>query len=98
MAASNVASFIVVGKEAVASGRPRDAKVAFLMSCRVADRLLGMDSTESADARYQLGWLYARLTLEGGAGAANRTEMRRRAEQFYADSLRTYQAKQRPGA
>ena len=96
MTAKNIASFIVLGKEAAASGRPRDADVAFLMSCRVADQLQGMDSTESADAKYQLGWLYARLALEGASLAAGRTELRRRAERLYADSLRTYQARYGP--
>jgi hypothetical protein len=37
MTAKNIASFIVLGKEAAASGRPRDAEVAFLMSCRVSE-------------------------------------------------------------
>lgn len=94
--AGTIASFIVVGKEAAASGRPRDAEVAFLMACRVADRLLGMDAVESANAKYQLGWLYARLALEGGDGGASRTELRRRAERLYAESLRTYQARYGP--
>lgn len=93
MTASNIASFIVLGKEAAASSRPRDAEVAFLMACRLADKLKGMDSVESADVKYQLGWLYARLVLEGGAAGASRMELRRRAERFHADSLRTYQAK-----
>jgi uncharacterized protein len=96
MTASNIVSFIVLGKEAAASGRPRDAEIAFLMSCRVADTLKGMDSAESADAKYQLGWLYARLALEDGLASASRTELRRRAERLYADSLRTYQAKYGP--
>jgi hypothetical protein len=95
MAAGNIARFIVLGKEAAAAGRPRDAEVAFLMSCQVADRLLGGDSVESANAKYQLGWLYARLAQEGSAGA-ERAELRTRAERLYADSLRTYQAKYGP--
>ena len=95
MAAANIASFIVLGKEAAAAGRPRDAEVAFLMSCRVADRLKGGDSVESANAKYQLGWLYARLALEGSA-SAKRAELRTRAERLYADSLRTFQAKYGP--
>ena len=93
MTTSNIVSFIVLGKEAAASGRPRDAEVAFLMSCRVADKLKGMDSVESADARYQLGWLYARLVLEVGSAKIHHEELRRRAERLYADSLNTYQAK-----
>ena len=93
MTASNITSFIVLGKEAAASGRLRDAEVAFLMSCRVASKLKGTDSTESADAKYQLGWLYARLALEDGSTSTHRTELHRRAERLYADSLRTYQAR-----
>jgi endonuclease G len=97
MTASNMASFIVLGKEAAAAGRLRDAEVAFLMSCRLADKLKGDDSVESANAKYQLGWLYARLALEGGAGASpKRAELRRRAEGLYAGSLRTYQARLGP--
>jgi hypothetical protein len=96
MTAGNIAPFIVLGKEAAASGRPRDAEVAFLMACRVADRLLGMDSVEAADAKYQMGRLYARLALEGDSASMHRTELRRRAERLYADSLRTYQARYGP--
>jgi hypothetical protein len=96
MNANTIASFIVVGQEAAASGRPRDAEVAFLMACRVADRLVGMDAVESANAKYQLGWLYARLAMEGGAGGASHTELRRRAQRLYAESLRTYQARYGP--
>lgn len=92
MTASNMASFIILGKEAAAAGRPRDAEVAFLMSCRVADKLKGPDSVESANAKYQLGWLYARLALEDGLGKASSSELRRRAQRLYADSFGTYQA------
>ena len=94
MTAGNIASFIVLGKEAAAAGRPRDAEVAFLMSCRVADQLLGGDSVESANAKYQLGSLYSRLALESGLSASTkRAELGSRAQRLYADSLRTYQAR-----
>jgi uncharacterized protein YecT (DUF1311 family) len=97
MTASNMASFIVLGKEAAAAGRSRDAEVAFLMACRLAGKLKGADAVESANAKYQLAWLYARLALEDGAGAsAQRAGLRRRAEGLYADSLRTYQARLGP--
>jgi len=96
MASSDIASFIVLGKEAAASGRPRDAEVAFLMACRVARERKGADSAESADARYQLGWLYGRLVLEGSASSAKQAELRRRAEQLYGQSLRLYQARYGP--
>ena len=97
MTAGNIASFIVLGKEAAAAGRLRDAEVAFLMSCRLADRLLGGDSVESANAKYQLGSLYARLALESGPGASTqRAELGSHAQRLYADSLRTYQARYGP--
>lgn len=88
--AADITSFIVIGNEAAAAGRPRDAEAAFLMACRVADKLGGAGSVESADAKYQLGSLYARLALgEGVAGGADRVELLRRAEPLYLDSLQT---------
>ena len=97
MTVANIAPFIVVGKEAAAAGRPRDAEVAFLMSCRVADTLKGRDSVEAADAKYQLGWLYSRIALEGGstsgAAGANRPEMLKRAELMFSDSVLAYRAR-----
>ena len=93
LAATDIASFIVIGKDAAASSRPRDAEVAFLMSCRLADKLKGADSTESADSKYLLGAHYARLALLAGfALDASRPELLRRAEFLYLDSLRIYSA------
>ena len=87
----DMASFIVMGKDAAASSRPRDAEVAFLMSCRVADKLKGADSVESADGKYLLGGHYARLALgAGSAHDASRLELLTRAEFLYQDSLRIY--------
>ena len=88
---TDMASFIVMGKNAAASSRPRDAEVAFLMSCRVADKLKGADSVESADGKYLLGGHYARLALGvGSAHDASRLELLTRAEFLYQDSLRIY--------
>jgi hypothetical protein len=89
--AADIASFIVIGNEAAAAGRPRDAEAAFLMSCRVADKLRGAASLESADAKYHLGSHYGRLGLYGGlAAGTDRAELLRRAEPLYLDSLQTY--------
>ena len=85
--AADITSFIVVGNEAAAADRPRDAEAAFLMACRVADKLGGAGSIESADAKYQLGSHYAKLAL--GTGGANRAELLKRAESLYRDSLQT---------
>ncbi len=88
---TDMASFIVMGKDAAASSRPRDAEVAFLMSCRVADQLKGADSVESADGKYLLGGHYARVALgAGSAHDASRLELLTRAEFLYQDSLRIY--------
>jgi hypothetical protein len=91
--AADIPAFILAGKEAAAGGRSRDAEIAFLMACRVADSIKGSDSVESADARYQLGRHYATLATTGGASGANRTELLRRAEMLYSDSLASYQQK-----
>lgn len=88
---ADIESFVVIGKEAAASGRPRDAESAFLMSCRVAGQLKGAESLDSARAKYQLGWLYAQLAVTGGAGMDGaREEMMGRAAQLYAESLRLF--------
>ena len=90
---ADITSFIFMGNQAASAGQPRDAETAFLMSCRVADKLKGATSVESADARYQLGAHYAGLALNGGAGAApNRAELLARAERLYADSSQAYVA------
>jgi hypothetical protein len=89
--AADIASFIVIGREAAATGRPRDAEVAFLMACRVADKLRGIDSVESAEARFELGSHYARLAHDGGSATApNRDELRSYAERLHLDSLHLY--------
>lgn len=91
--AADITSFIAIGNQAVAAGRPRDAEAAFLMACRVAVKLKGAGSVESADARYQLGAHYAGLALDAAAGAGSpRAELLGRAEHLYADSAQTYRA------
>ena len=86
--AADIASFIAIGKEAASAGRLRDAEVAFLMSCRVAEKLKGAESVESAEAKSQLGSHYARLAL--GADSVNRAKLLRQAELLYSDSAHIY--------
>ena len=96
LTAADMATFLVIGNSAAASGRPRDAEVAFLMSCRLADKLKGAGSVESADGKLLLGAHYARLAtgpdVPGDTGDAARPELLRRAEFLYLDSLRIYSA------
>ena len=92
-AATDAAPFIVVGKEAATAGRPRDAEVAFLTACRIADKFKGADSVASADARYQAAWHYEWLAREGGLVAGpNRVELLKRADRLYSDSLNSFVA------
>lgn len=91
LTATDIASFIVIGQGAAASSRPHDAEVAYLMSCRLADKLKGVNSIESADGKFLLGGHYAKLALgAGSAGDASRPELLRRAEFLYMDSLRIF--------
>ena len=93
--AADIGSFLVLGKEFAASGNARDAEVAFLMSCGVADNLKGAYSPESADAKYHLGSHYAAVAVAvAGAGGSNvpsnPPELLKRAEQLFSDSSRIY--------
>jgi hypothetical protein len=77
----DVGAFMVIGKEAAAEGRLRDAEIAFLMACRVADRFKGAESVESTNARAQLSLHYETLAqLNGPSAATEREELRRRAQ------------------
>ena len=64
------------------------------MSYRLADKLKGVGSAESADTKHHLGLHYAGLALAAGASGGStagtdRAELLRRAEPLYLDSLRT---------
>ena len=94
LTATEIGSFIVIGKESASAGRPRDAETALLMACRLADKLKGTGSVESANAKYQLGWHYAALAHDGPSGAGGvRAELLAHAQLLYSDSLNTYRAK-----
>jgi hypothetical protein len=89
----DIDALLVAGKEAAAAGQARDAEVAYLTSCRVADAFKGTGSIESANARYQLARHY--VEVAGGASAApmgQRAEILRQAQAFYADSLQRFRA------
>ena len=91
LTATEIASFLVIGKEAASAGRLRDAETAFLMSCRVADKFKGAISVESADAKRQLGGHYAKAVVSNGISAStNRVELLWRAQLLLVDSLNAY--------
>ena len=87
----DIGAFLVIGKEAAAASRPRDAEIAFLVSCRVADQLRGAGSLEAADARYQLARVYD-SALHTTPMPGSEGDLRQRAEQLYSTSLQIYAA------
>ena len=95
LTADEIGSFIIIGKESASAGRPRDAETALLMACRLADKLKGTGSVESADAKYQLGWHYAALAQDNPFQYAPgpRAELLWRAQLLYSDSLNAYRAR-----
>lgn len=87
--ADEVASLILSGKEAAASGRQRDAEVAFLNACRNAAALPQGDVAPLADAMYQLARHYANAAA---FGAPKSKELFQRAERLYSASLEGFRA------
>jgi hypothetical protein len=88
--ASEVASLILSGKEAAASGRQHDAEVDFLNACRNAAALQDGDPIPLSDAMYQLGRLYANA---GALGSPKAKDLYQRAERLYSASLEGYRAR-----
>lgn len=84
-----VASLLLQGKEAVASGRPRDAEASFMNACRTASVDPSGDAAlEMADAKYQLARLYSH-----SAAGTSRDALRAQARELLTASLQTYTAK-----
>lgn len=84
-----VATLILSGKEAAASGRQRDAEVAFLNACRNAAALPQGDVAPLADAMYQLARHYANAAA---FGAPKSKELFQRSERLYSASLEGFRA------
>jgi hypothetical protein len=87
--AAQAAALLLTGKEAAAAGRQRDAEIDFLNACHVAEIAAGAQGLPVAEAQYQLARHYGNLLL---AGAANRAELRRRAEELYTGSFQLFRA------
>lgn len=87
----DIEAMLVAGKEAAAAGQARDAEVALLTSCRIADAVKGPGSIESANARYQLAHHYlAVASAASAAPVAERIDIFGQAQALYEDSLQRY--------
>jgi hypothetical protein len=90
-----VARLLLQGKEAVASGRQRDAEASFMNACRTASVDTGADAgVEMADAKYQLARLYSQEAAN--AQGAAREQMLAQARSLFTASLQTYTARYGP--
>ncbi len=85
--AADAAAYVVVGRDAATQGRPRDAEVAFMTSCRMAGP---NDAAELAEAKYQLGSHYV---TAASIDAAARPEALKRAQALLSDSVALYGAR-----
>lgn len=83
-------AYLAVAREAARHGRVRDAEVALLAACHVAERASGPLSAPAADAKSQLGRHYAALAGQGLA--AGNPALDERASRLLAESARAYAA------
>ena len=84
-------AFVAVAGEAVRQGRVRDAEVALLAACHLAERVSGPLSAPVADAKSQLGQHYAALAGAQAPPDAN-PALDERASRLLAESARAYAA------
>jgi hypothetical protein len=84
-------AFVTVAREAAQEGRLRDAEVALLAACHVAERASGSQSVAVADLKSQIGQQY--VAFASGAGAdAQREGLLQRAATLLNESAGTYAA------
>ena len=85
----SASAFIAVGREAVQQGRARDAEVAFIAACHVAERLGGSHSAPIADAKSQLGEHY--IAVASSAGTPDTSQVLfQRATALFSESADAY--------
>jgi hypothetical protein len=85
----SASAFMAVGREAAQQGRVRDAEVAFIAACRVAERLGGSHSAPVADAKAQLGEHYLALASRP-AGGGDGVTLFQRAATLFSESADAY--------
>jgi len=84
-------AFVAVAREAAGQGRMRDAEVALLAACHIAEASAGPDTAPLADVKSELGQHYVLLaSREGGEDA--REALLQRATSLLADSANAYAA------
>lgn len=84
-------AFLTVAREAAEQGRVRDAEVALMAACHVAERTYGHPSAPVADIKSQMGQHYVVLAAQETTDTA-RDQLLQRASALFADSASTYAA------
>lgn len=83
------AAFLAVAREAANQGHVRDAEVALMAACHVAERTGGAQTAQVADIKTQLGQHYTALAAHE-AGAGTRERLLQRASMLFAQSVEAY--------
>ena len=83
--------FLAVAREAAQQGRVRDAEVALLAACRVAEKGAGAQSAPVADVKTEIGEHYVRLAVSE-RGEAERDTLLRHAAAVLSDTAAVYAA------
>ncbi|MBC5784937.1 hypothetical protein H8N03_18465 [Ramlibacter sp. USB13] len=86
---ADASAFLAVAKEATGEGRLRDAEVALLAACHIAEKSSGPASTPLADVKSQLGQHYVLLAAREDL-EATREGLLQRASTLFSQSAGTY--------
>jgi hypothetical protein len=84
------AAYVTVAREAAQQGRVRDAEVALLAACHLAERASGSQSVALADLKSRIAQQYAALAASQPAGA--REGLLQRASALLSETAITYAA------
>jgi hypothetical protein len=82
-------AFLTVAREAVEQGRVRDAEVALIAACHVAEQASGAHSAPVADVKTQMGQHYVVMAAREGTDTT-RESFLQRASDLFSDSAKAY--------
>lgn len=83
------AAFVSVAREAASQGRMRDAEVAWIAACHVAERSSGAQSAPVADMKSHMGQHYVMLAAQERTDAA-REGLLQRASTLFSESAQAF--------
>lgn len=86
----DAAAFLAVAREAVQQGRDRDAEVAYIAACHVAQQATGAHSAPVADIKSHMGQHY--VAMAGVVPEDERPALLQRAGGLFAQSVEAYAA------